>query len=136
MNIRQERFAELVASGIPASRAYPEAGYSGRGKNAQGNASALMENHGVIARLAELQKETRKVARLTKEQKLEILEKIMCSQQEKARDRIAAIKIHNVMTGDNAPSKMVVEAPPFNLDAVRERIRAIVSPMARTVPRD
>jgi phage terminase small subunit len=131
MNIRQTRFAELVASGIPASRAYPEAGYSDRGKNAAAHASRLVENGGVSNRIAELQKESREVARLTKEQKLEILEKIMCSQQEKARDRIAAIKVHNAMVGDNQPSKMIVEAPPYNLDAIRERAKHIVSALSR-----
>lgn len=132
MNIRQERFAELVASGIPASRAYPEAGYSGRGKNAAAHASRLVENGGVSDRIAELQKETRKVARLTKEQKLEILEKIMSSQQEKTIDRIAAIKIHNVMTGDNEPTVTVVETERRIFESARERAKSIVSAFDRS----
>lgn len=131
MNTRQERFAELVASGVPASRAYPEAGYSNRGKNAAAHASRLVENGGVSGRIAELQKETREVARLTKDDKLRILELLMRSQTEKASDRIAAIKIHNLMVGDNQPSKMIVEAPPFNLDSTRERAMAIVSMLDR-----
>ncbi len=131
MNIRQTRFAELVASGIPASRAYPEAGYSGRGKNAAAHASRLVENGGVSNRIAELQKETRDAVRMTKARKLEILEEIMSSRTEKARDRIAAIKIHNVMTGDNAPTVAVVETGRSTLDDIRERAKHIVSALSR-----
>jgi phage terminase small subunit len=131
VNIRQQHFAELVASGIPASRAYTDAGYSGRGKNAETNASRLRENEGVSRRIAELQEETRNLARLSKDDKLRILERLMISETEKASDRIAAIKIHNAMVGDNQPSKMIVEAPHLDLDAIRERAKHVVSGLNR-----
>lgn len=54
LNIRQQRFAELVAGGMPAVQAYKAAGYAANGRNAEGNAHALMENHGVKAKIAEL----------------------------------------------------------------------------------
>lgn len=60
LNIRQQRFAELVASGIPAMRAYGMAGYSDKGRNADVNASALMGNHRVKERIAELRAEASK----------------------------------------------------------------------------
>jgi phage terminase small subunit len=60
LNVRQERFADFVASGIPAMRAYGMAGYSDKGRNADANASALMGNHGVKERIAELRAEASK----------------------------------------------------------------------------
>lgn len=60
LNIRQERFAELVASGIPAARAYSMAGYSDNGRNAEANAVRVMANDGVKARIAEIKAETSK----------------------------------------------------------------------------
>jgi phage terminase small subunit len=60
LNIRQERFAEFVASGIPAARAYSMAGYSDNGRNAEANAVRVMANDGVKARIAELRAEASK----------------------------------------------------------------------------
>lgn len=127
MNNRQTRFAELVASGIPASRAYPKAGYFSNGKTADANAFRLMENDGVSRMIAELQNESRELARLTKDDKLRILEWIMTSEVEKARDRIAAIKIRNLMVGDNTPSKVIVESPRLDIEAIRERAKTVRS---------
>lgn len=66
LNDRQRRFAEYVVAGDPATIAYGKAGYSTKGRNAEGNASALMENHGVKAYMEELRAESSKVSALTK----------------------------------------------------------------------
>lgn len=129
MNIRQRRFAELVASGVPAMRAYGDAGYSTKGRNAQGNASALMENHGVKEMIAQLQKENRKLATKTREQKLARLEEIAWAEKAKPMDVIAAIRVHNEMTGDNAPQKHVIKDGSEHIKSARERALSIASPL-------
>ncbi len=77
LNVRQERFAELVAAGIPATTAYRQAGYTDAGRNAEQNASRLRENEGVAARIAELRKPQTKAAELLKEEKLAFLAAIV-----------------------------------------------------------
>ncbi|NQW99218.1 terminase small subunit [bacterium] len=58
---------------MPATKAYGEAGYSTKGKNAEANAARLSENEGVIAKIAEYRKlQTAKVLH-TKEDNLRIL---------------------------------------------------------------
>lgn len=53
-NIRHERFAQGIAQGMPASRAYIEAGYKARGNSAEVNAARLLRNAQVAQRLDEL----------------------------------------------------------------------------------
>lgn len=53
-NIRHERFAQLIAQGKPASRAYIEAGYKARGNAAESAAARLFRNVQVQQRLAEI----------------------------------------------------------------------------------
>lgn len=61
-NARHERFATAIASGMPASRAYVEAGYAAN----DGNAVRLKGNEKVAARIAELEaKRTEKVVSST-----------------------------------------------------------------------
>jgi phage terminase small subunit len=67
LNPRQERFAEFVAGGMAATVAYGKAGYSNTGRNAEGNASALMEKHGVKQRIAELRKRAAAKAEFTRD---------------------------------------------------------------------
>jgi len=131
MNIRQERFAELVASGMSATRAYAEAGYSGQGKNAEAHASRLVENGGVSARIAELRKESRELARMSKTAKLRLLEAIAVSETARNSDRISAIRVHNDMTGDNEPERMVVETGPTTLANIKERVASVISGLNR-----
>lgn len=77
LNVRQEKFAELVASGMPATRAYREAGYTDNGRTAESHASRLVENGGVKARIAELRKPQTAAATMTKEEKLAFLAAII-----------------------------------------------------------
>ena len=62
-NPKHERFAQLLSEGLPASRAYSEAGY----KPHDGNASALRGNQKVQARLLELQERAAEVTLVTTE---------------------------------------------------------------------
>lgn len=53
-NARQEKFAQLVAQGIPASQAYLEAGYSKCKIGSRANGCLLLKIPGVAARIAEI----------------------------------------------------------------------------------
>ncbi|WP_035614945.1 terminase small subunit [Haloferula sp. BvORR071] len=55
LNPKQEKFAQLVAQGLGAPRAYGEAGYLGAGGHgAEANGSALLKKPHVAARVAEI----------------------------------------------------------------------------------
>ena len=77
LNVRQEKFAELVAAGVPATQAYRQAGYTNAGTTAEKNASRLREKEGVAARIAELRKPQTAAATMTKEEKLAFLAAII-----------------------------------------------------------
>ncbi len=153
MNVRQERFAELVATGVPAMRAYAEAGYSNRGKNAQGNASALIENHGVKARIAEIRAKTSAKLDLKREDlarhlmavvmtpigKLDanspMVQEFVIDREGRTRmkmiGKIEAARLLCDMMGWREPEKMVVDAGTNALDAIRERARSFKSVLNR-----
>jgi phage terminase small subunit len=68
LNVRQEKFAQLVAGGMPAIRAYVKAGYSSNGRNPEGSASRLMlDNAGVAQRIAELKAGNEKRSEFTRD---------------------------------------------------------------------
>jgi phage terminase small subunit len=67
LNARQERFARLLAEGMPQSRAYIEAGYRSRGNSAETKASRLVRNGKVRVRLANLQIEHANASNVTVE---------------------------------------------------------------------
>jgi phage terminase small subunit len=54
LNVRQERFAQLVASGMAASRAYQNAGYKSTGNAAESSAVQLLRNPKVVAYVDDL----------------------------------------------------------------------------------
>lgn len=106
LNDRQRRFAELVVEGLPAGRAYEQAGYSARGASADNNASRLLGNARVSEYLSNLRKEAMEASKMTRESKLEMLYRI-ATEQEKTNPRaaIAAIAEENRMTGGYEPEK-------------------------------
>jgi hypothetical protein len=120
MNIRQSSFAALVASGMPPARAYFEAGYSALGKAAETRAARLLKNDAVVERIAEILGVDPIYARMSKIRKIRFLEKIIASDTAEDCDRIAAIKIHNLMVGDHAPTRIEVDGGPEMLKAIRE----------------
>ena len=54
---RREKFAQGLARGLPATKAYIEAGYTARGHGAEVNASRLWKDIEVAARVDELQRD-------------------------------------------------------------------------------
>lgn len=67
LNIRQERFAELVAGGVCATQAYIKAGYEVSDKVAESAGPRLMGNVRVKARVAEIKAEASKRAEFKKD---------------------------------------------------------------------
>jgi len=90
-----------------------------------------MENHGVKARIAELRAENHELTRMTKADKLRLLEDIAKSNDAKTCDRIAAIKTHNEMLGDNLPAKHEISTGPNMLQQLEERAKFLVSSLNR-----
>lgn len=131
LNVRQERFADGVASGLSDVQAYIAAGYTKSEKNARTNAWRVRDHEGVNSRIVELKGESKSWARKTKGDKLALLEGIAWANDSKRSDVIAALKVHNEMTGDNEPTVTVVDLGAKTLDMVRERMRAQASPLAR-----
>ncbi len=154
MNIRHERFAELVASGVPAVRAYTEAGYSNKGKNAEANATRLMANDGVKSRIAEFRAKSSAKLELKREDLArhlmnavrtpigEVDENSPLAQEytidREGRKRVKMIgkiecaRLLCELMGWKEPEKHEVHAGPSNLDAIRERAKSIVSALDRS----
>ena len=71
-NVRHEKFAQCVASGLSGADAYRQAAeYSG--KQADGNAANWMKRPGVRERIAELKEANSRRATLSREQTIEFL---------------------------------------------------------------
>lgn len=100
-NSRHEAFAQAVADGKFANEAYREV-YKCKDSTARRNASDLLTNALVRARVGWLQAQNAKVKALTRERKREILASIAESFREDSRARIAAIQEDNRMTGESA----------------------------------
>jgi phage terminase small subunit len=66
-NARHELFCQRIAAGLPASRAYMSAGYTARGNAAEANASRLLRDAKVKARIDELLSQSAKEMAITKE---------------------------------------------------------------------
>lgn len=73
LNDRQRMFAELVVSGMPAGRAYEQAGYKSRGAAADVNASKLIRNPKVSKFMAELREKAMESAQMSLNEALAFL---------------------------------------------------------------
>jgi phage terminase small subunit len=128
LNPRQQKFVEFYVSGIPAGRSYERAGYSPKGNAADAEASRLIRNPKVFDAIQREREDSRRNAALSRDCKLSILSEIALNRNALGRDRIAAIRLHNEMTGEDA-------APPVpkvdHLKDIRERAKNMVSAMVR-----
>lgn len=84
MNPKQQKFAELVASGLPASRAYEQAGYIATGHAAESSASKLLKSPEVEEYLAGLQDDAAKESKLTRDAAAGMLVDILRSKPSEA----------------------------------------------------
>jgi hypothetical protein len=128
MTSRQEKFARNVAKGMTQRAAYRDA-YPNARKWKDGvvdsKASHLVNNRQVSGKLAELRKQAESAAVLSRQKRLETLSRIAVENEKLSpKDSIAAIKILNDMTGDNAPAKTEVTVD--ILSAIVERHRNVI----------
>lgn len=129
MTSRQEKFARNVAQGMTQREAYRDAYPAARkwkDANVDAQASKLAKNAKVSTRLAELRKKAEKAVTMTREKKLAIIEKDIKAAVEQ-RDRygmIALLKLHNEMTGDNAPKRQEITLDV--LSSIAERHRGVI----------
>jgi phage terminase small subunit len=135
LNQRQEIFARFVALGDPASVAYKKAGYNSAGKGAESHSVRLASKGKIKARIDQIIADelvaAKALARMTKADKLAILEAMARNEAVRANDRINAIKTHNDMTGDNEPTRQIIDSGENMLAAIRDRARQISSPLQR-----
>jgi phage terminase small subunit len=131
LNIRQERFAELVAAGMPATRAYSEAGYSSDPRIAEAHACRLVENGGVKARIAELRKPQTKKSLLTRDRKRELLRDIAENPLASTDNRIRAMAEDSRMAGHYEPDRTEIEVGQRTLLSIKERAMQLSRALGR-----
>lgn len=107
LTAKQIAFAFHVADGLTASEAYRRV-YSFNGKPTVMPVKAHEVRHhpAVAGFIKELQDEIRQVKLAGRVDKRRLLALIMFDRNEDTGRRLEAIKIDNVMTGDNAPVRM------------------------------
>lgn len=127
LNVRQARFAELVASGLSAIQAYPKAGYSKDPKIAHAHASRLVANGGIQAYIAELRAKQTTDMLLARDRKRVVLYKIVMNEENPLTDRLRAIAEDNKMAGHYEPEKVELESGPRTLAAIEERARHVAA---------
>jgi hypothetical protein len=138
LNVRQEKFAQMVAGGMPAIKAYVEAGYTA---DPEKNAVQIAGNRGVAARIAELravvESKGEAIALLTIEEKRRFLAELIRTPignigpesplcQEFSEDTVAGGSRGQLRRG-NAPSGNEVAAEPILRRKVKmaDKLRAI-----------
>ena len=121
---KQEKFAQEVASGKSQADAYRAAFNCEKSKpqTVIENASRLMADSNVSARVEELKAQLSEKALWTREDSVRILSEIATDAEASRKDKTGAIKVLNEMHGYNAPKKIehsggvVVSATPKDED--------------------
>lgn len=107
---KQEKFAQCVADGMSQADAYRTAFNvrpTTKPETAQANASRLMADGTISARVASLRSDLSSKALWSREKSVQALVEVL-SRPDKQGDVIAAVKELNAMHGFNAASKMDV----------------------------
>lgn len=120
-NARHEAFALAWAKGGTATDAARVAGYSVA--RARFTGRDLATNRHVVARKEWLQRQTATASTLTAVEKREILATIARNAQERASDRIAAIRGDNDLSGDGAEASADAAVADSLAAALRKRAR-------------
>jgi hypothetical protein len=100
---RHRRFVELVASGMPAGRAYTAAGYAAEGASAEACASRLLGSARVSEALTAVQASTEDIADRAERQRF--LTAVLRDGDQPTRDRLRACEILGRMAGDYATDR-------------------------------
>ena len=116
-NVRHEKFAQCVASGLSGADAYRQAAeYSG--KQADGNAANWMKRPGVRERIAELKEANSRRATLSREQTIEFLCNVINTSAAKVEADSPLVQSAEFV--DGKPVKLKI---PDKIAAVRELVR-------------
>ena len=91
----------------------------------------MVRNPKVARAIQHERNESKRNVLLTRDAKLTILAEIALNVTAPGRERIAAIKLHNDMTGENTPPTKPVGPSDTWLHDVRERARHVVSALCR-----
>ena len=153
LNSRQEKFAQLVASDVPATPAYIEAGYKVSTKVAGTNGPRMLVFAGVAARIKELRaRESEKSeykradmvrflvailqtpvgdidanSPLAQEITTDTIGEATIRKRVKMMGKIEAARLLVDIMGWKEPEQVVVETGPKTLDAVKERAERVAS---------
>ena len=131
LNLRQEKFCEIIVTGVSAKEAYLRAGYKGAGNTAEVTACRLLRNPKVKARIAELRKTETKNYLMTRDEKRQVLADIVRDETVKMSDRLRAVEIDSKMAGHFEPDRVEIETGPKQIDLIRERAAHVVSVLSR-----
>jgi len=110
MNPKQRKFCKLYLQGIPAGRAYEQAGYEQRGDNADKSACRMLaSNDGVKNYIKSMNENTDKSTILSITERKELLTRIALRQEgESPSDAIRASAELSKMDGAYEPQKQEV----------------------------
>lgn len=137
LNERQERFCEFVAAGETLADAYLKAGFKTTRDNARKNATRMTANDDIKNRIKVLRKSEPDIvtARMTKEEKLTVLAKIIRSpfdsQEVKINDILRAIEVHSKMMGHFEPDRTELQVGNSTLQTIKERAIEVGYTLAR-----
>ena len=93
-NVRHERFAQSVASGLSASEAYGKSGYTQKDGNHHG--PRLMANDGIRKRVAELKAAQSQKSELSRDRLREFLTEVILTPAGKVDERSRLCQSYNV----------------------------------------
>lgn len=134
---RQTKFVALYNSGQTLAQAYLNSGYSAKNKGtAHAQACRLLSKPVVASLLQKAKEAAANTAAASRDRRLALLASFAADPTHQIRDRIMAIRTLNEMTGDNAPTKVEVDAGPnllATLTAAIGRIEALSPLVLRTV---
>jgi phage terminase small subunit len=131
LNIRQQRFAEFVVSGMPATQAYIKAGYKTTEKAAGANSARLIENDKIKALIAKLRAPDTARAVLTKDEKREILADLIRKRKITPSDIVRCMAEDSRLAGHYEAERHIVDDGPNRIASARERALSIASPLNR-----
>jgi hypothetical protein len=108
---KQEKFAQSIADGMSQADAYRTAFNCAKSKpqTVVENASRLMANSNISARVAFLREKLSEKALWTREDSVRTLKSVLADGDAKPNDKTAAVKVLNDMHGFNAPTKLEVD---------------------------
>lgn len=106
LNPRHKAFAAAIVSGLNQTEAYRKVYPKTSIAAARSSAATLLTNPSVRKYVEEAKEKAVTKAVLSRSERLELLSGLAKCEETFPKDRIAAVKVLNDMTGDNAPQKV------------------------------